>query len=109
MIIQALPLVSQSLTSTPHVQFKAVFNEKGIIFGTTRVEHRTLRCDEIFYADEGEGNAVAVILDGFKFEIRLHPGFSPERVSSILKSFDHEPSLKWISNLKITYGGKMLS
>ncbi len=109
MIIQALPLVSQSLTSTPHVQFKAVFNEKGIIFGTTRVEHKTLRCDGIFYDDEGAGNAVAVIFDGFKFEIRLHPGFSPERVNSILKSFDLQPLLKWIAALKITYGGKMLS
>lgn len=108
MIIKALPLVSQSLTSTPHVQFKAVFNEKGIIFGTTRVEHRTLRCDEIFYADEGEGNAVAVILDGFKFEIRRHPGFSLERIEAILKTFDQEPTLKWISSLKITYAGAPL-
>lgn len=105
MIIQALPLVSQSLTSTPHVQFKAVLNEKGIIFGTTRVEHKTLRCDGIFYADEGAGNAVAVIFDGFKFEIRQHPGFSQERIRSILKSFDRDPQLKWIAPLKITYSG----
>jgi len=109
MVIQALPLVSQSLTSTPHVQFKAVFNEKGIIFGTTRIEHKTLRCDGIFYEDEGAGNAVAVIFDGFKFEIRLHPVFSPERVNSILKNFDQEARLKWIAEMKITYGGKMLS
>ena len=106
MIIQGITLVSDAITVTPFVQHKAVFNEKGIVFGTTRVEHKTLRCDGIFYADEGAGNAVAVILDGFKFEIRRHPSFTLERIRMILKSFAQESTLKWISRLKLTYGGR---
>lgn len=80
-VLQIDPAVEMT---KPGYQFKAVFNDRGIIFASGAVQHNTVRVPGIFYEHDHKGNALAAMIYAGKFEVRGHADFSPERVRLIL-------------------------
>lgn len=87
----------------PGYQFKAVFNERGIILAPGTVQHNTVRVGGIFYEHDHQGNALAVMVYAGKFEVRGHSDFTPERVRMILAKLAALPGMQPLREFPVTY------
>lgn len=92
----------------PGYQFKAVFNDRGIILASGAVQHNTVRVAGIFYEHDHKGNALAAMIYAGKFEIRGHADFSPERVKLILAKFAKLPEMAPLRGFAVTYRNQPL-
>src|ERR1022692_4554577 len=98
--------LAERLKAEPVRQLKALLNENGIVIFPTSLQHATIKLHGISYEDDYKGNALAVIFDGQKFEIRWHPDFTETRVKLLLKDLWKHPELGALKELSVTYQGK---
>lgn len=87
----------------PGYQFKAVFNDRGIILAPGTVQHNTVRVPGIFYEHDHQGNALAAMIYGGKFEVRGHADFSEERVRLIVAKLAVLPGMAPLRGFVVTY------
>jgi len=85
MIVIGAENLAERLEIEPFRQHKAILNEMGIVIFAASIQHSTVKVPGISYADDYHGNALAVIFDAKKFEIRWHRDFSKERVKQLGK------------------------
>lgn len=93
---------------SPGYQFKAVFNEGGIILAPVRVEHNTLKAPGISYEQNHKGNALAAMIYQGQIEIRGDPAFRLERVRNILSRLRRLQPLGLLGEFQVTYKGAAL-
>ena len=91
-----------------HYQFKAVFNERGIILFPSTRKHMETKVEGICYDDSDKGNALGVIISPKKIEIRYHKKFQPERVKGIVAKLIELEGLKPLRCFEVTYQGKTI-
>jgi len=106
-VIGAEDLVAR-LIAEPLRQHKAVLNESGIVIFPASTQHATVKVQGISYEDDYKGNALAVIFDGQRFEIRWHRDFSADRVKQLVAGLHKLPKLAALKGLLVTYQGKAL-
>lgn len=92
-----------------HYQFKAIFNEKGIIFFPANGLHREQKAQGISYEDGSAGNALAVVISPGRIEIRHHPRFTAERVRGIVHELLRDEKLERLRGFVVTYQGKVIN
>jgi len=96
------------LKAEPLRQHKAVLNESGILIFPASTQHASMKADGISYEDDYQGNALAVVFDAHKFEIRWHREFTDERVRLLLKRLRASPELSFLTTQSVTYQGKAI-
>lgn len=93
-------------------QIKAVFNERGCVFGPVERQHLELSGEGISYSPDGRGNSLAAMIYDLKFEIRADRKFSESRTKRIIADIiaatktqlpDSLPTS--LTQFRITYGG----
>lgn len=90
----------------PGYQFKAVFNDRGIVIASGAVQHNTVRVNagvRIFYEHDHQGNALAAMIYAGKIEVRGDADFSPERVRLILAQLAKLPGMAPLREFAVTY------
>ncbi|MBI4861298.1 MAG: hypothetical protein HY815_13730 [Candidatus Riflebacteria bacterium] len=92
----------------PGHQFKAVFNERGIVVAPGSSQHNTLRAPGICYEHDHKGNALAAMIYAGRLEIRGHSAFPPERVRGLLVRISRLPGLVALRGLEVLYRGQRL-
>jgi len=93
MIVIGAENLEEKLKSEPLRQHKALLNETGIVIFPVSVQHSTVKIHGVSYEDDHAGNALAVIFDGHKFEIREHHQFSAGRVKLLVEQLRQQPGL----------------
>jgi len=104
-VIGAADLAAR-LIAEPQRQHKAVLNEVGIVIFPASTQHATVKVPGISYEDDYRGNALAVIFDGQKFEIRWHRDFGSDRVKLLVAELLKHSELAVLKRLAVTYQGK---
>ena len=106
MIIIGAENLTERLKAEPLRQLKALLNETGIVIFPASIQHATIKLPGISYEDDYKGNALAVIFDGQKFEIRWHRDFTEARVKLLVKDLRKHPELGALKEQLVTYQGK---
>jgi hypothetical protein len=88
---------------------KMVINERGAVFGPVSTQHRDLKTDGIWYADDYKGNGLAAMLAPGKIEVRYHKGFTDDDVVRLLRALFDEPSVGSIHDWQATCQGRPLN
>ena len=96
------------LAAEPLRQHKALLNESGMVIFPTSIQHATVKVPGICYEDDYKGNALAVIFDGQKFEIRWHRDFSTDQVKQMVVGLLKLPQLAALKGLSVNYQGKAI-
>ena len=96
------------LISNKFFQIKMVFNDNGAILFPVSSQHRDNKRSDISYEDDSNGNALAAMIDQEKIEIRLHRGFSPERVGNIIRNLLRSNELSFLIGKKVSYGAERI-
>ncbi len=91
-----------------HYQFKAVFNEKGVIFFPASRQHREQKVEGVSYVDGPAGNALAAVISPERIEIRHHPRFPADRVRQIVDEILQDQRLERLRRSVVTYQGKVI-
>ena len=92
----------------PGYQFKAVFNERGIILAPGAVQHKDTRVPGIWYDHDHKGNALAAMIYNGRFEIRGHSAFPPERVRVIVVKLAKLSGMALLRGFAVTYRNQSL-
>jgi hypothetical protein len=91
-----------------HYQFKAVFNERGVIFFPVSRQHKEQKAEGISYDDGPAGNALAAVITPGKVEIRYHTRFAAEKVRRIIEEILRDERLGRLRGSVVTYQGKVI-
>ena len=89
-------------------QIKAIFNEKGIIFGPVSCQHNTLGGGQIDYKGDYKGNALAAMLMDHRIEIRHDPRFGEARLRTIIAGLSSLEELDGLAGYEVVYKGKAM-
>ena len=108
MIIIGAENLAERLEAEPLRQLKALLNETGIVIFPASIQHATIKLPGISYEDDYKGNALAVIFNGQKLEIRWHRDFTEARVKLLVKDLRKHPELGALKDLSVTYQGKTI-
>jgi len=108
MIFVGTDNLAERLASAPLRQYKAVLNEAGIVVFPVSSQHSAVKADGISYEDNYQGNALAAIFDGAKFEIRWHRDFSAARVKLIFSELLKHPQTATFKKHSLTYQGRTI-
>jgi len=87
---------------------KFILNEKVMLLFYPTNEHRNVRIDGTFYEDDSKGNAVAGLIMESRVEIRLHRGFSIERIRSLWEVAVTQGTAKALKGMPVQYGATLL-
>ena len=108
MIIIGAENLAERLKAEPFRQLKALLNETGVVIFPASIQHATIKLPGISYEDDYKGNALAVIFDGQKFEIRGHRDFTEARVKLLVKDLRKHPELGALRAQSVNYQGKAI-
>jgi hypothetical protein len=108
MIVIGAENLAEKLKAEPLRQHKALLNETGIVIFPASIQHATIKTHGISYEDDHKGNALAVIFDGQKFEIRYHRDFTEARVKLLVMELWKHPDLRALKEHSATYQGKQI-
>lgn len=98
----------KEVLATPHYQFKAIFNARGIIFYAGGRQHKETQAEGICYDDGLAGNALAAVISPGQIDIRKHPRFAAELVKRILEELLQDDRLEALRGFAVTYQGKVI-
>ena len=93
----------------PGFFIKAVMNDCGVKFFPGHRQHRDVEAAGFSYEDECRGNALAVIVQPGKVEIRFHEKFSDGRVAGLWRAALAKPECEFMRSWRMTYQGRELS
>ena len=108
MIVIGAENLAERLKDEPLRRLKALLNETGIVIFPASTQHAAIKFRGISYEDDYKGNALAVIFDGQKFEIRGHRDFTEDRVRLLVKTLRNLPELSSLTHQLVTYQGKTI-
>ena len=108
MIIIGAENLAERLEAEPLRQLKALLNETGIVVFPASIQHAAIKLHGISYEDDYKGNALAVIFDGQKLEIRWHRDFTEARVKLLVNDLRELPELRALKELSVSYQGKTI-
>lgn len=108
MIVTGAENLAERLKDEPLRQHKALLNETGIVIFPASIQHATIKMHGFSYEDDYKGNALAVIFDGQKFEIRWHRDFSEAKVKLLVMELWKHPELEALKEHPVTYQGKSI-
>src|SRR5580658_9676782 len=103
MVVIGAENLAEKLKAEPLRQYKALMNETGIVIFPASIQHVTIKTHGLSYEDDYKGNALAVIFDGRKFEIRWHREFSEARVKSLVGELLKQPEMPALKEHSVTY------
>ncbi len=98
----------EEVLANAHYQFKAIFNERGIIFFPVGRQHRETKAEGISYDDGPTANALAAVISPGQIDIRNHPRFVAERVRLILEEILQDGRLESLCGFTVTYQSKVI-
>jgi len=108
MIVIGAENLTERLKAEPLRQLKALLNETGIVVFPASIQHAAIKLHGISYEDDYKGNALAVIFDGQKLEIRWHRDFTEARVKLLVNDLRKLPELRALKELSVSYQGKTI-
>lgn len=88
--------------------FKITANDHGLILFPRETEHEEISEEDIHYAPDSKGDAIAGIIKPGHIEFRHHNDFSDERVHLLMERILTLPEMAFAKEFEITYQGRVL-
>ncbi len=93
----------------PGFFIKAVMNDAGIKFFSGARQHRDTKVPGISYEDDYRGNALAVIVQPGKVEIRFHKDFSDDHAARLWREVAGSSEGEFTRGWRVTYQGREIN
>lgn len=106
MEIYGLETIQSDLNHADSV-FKAICNERAVIFFSCSAQHCDVKQEGLSYEDE-KGNALAVTVFPMRLDVRSHRYFTEERVRTIFRELLSDPRMTWAADYSVSYQGRDL-